>query len=78
MCTFADDGTILPKDSSAVIPLLHIHRSKKFWPEPLKFDPERFLPENMAKRHRCTYLPFSYGPRNCVGNIKINRMMPEK
>lgn len=38
-----------------------------FWPDPLKVIPERFLPEEEKKRHPCEYVPFSYGPRKCIG-----------
>nr|AZR39483.1 cytochrome P450 [Agasicles hygrophila] len=58
---------ILPKGASAFIAILKIHTDPKYWPDPYKFDPYRFLPENSKNRAPCTYLPFSYGPRNCVG-----------
>ncbi|KAJ8916543.1 hypothetical protein NQ315_000185 [Exocentrus adspersus] len=58
---------VLPKGAGACISVLNIHRNPKYWPDPLRFDPDRFLPEEVAKRHPCTYVPFSYGPRNCVG-----------
>ena len=44
-----------------------IHRSRKYWENPERFDPERFSPEASAVRDRLTYLPFGYGPRICIG-----------
>lgn len=44
------------------------HRHPGFWEEPERFDPERFTPERVASRHRFAYLPFSGGPRLCIGN----------
>jgi cytochrome P450 len=44
------------------------HRHPQFWPDPERFDPERFAPERAATRHRFAYLPFSGGPRLCIGN----------
>ncbi|CAH1118516.1 unnamed protein product [Phaedon cochleariae] len=58
---------VVPEGSSVFFGPVHIQRNPKYWPDPLKFDPDRFLPENVAKRHPCTYIPFSFGPRNCIG-----------
>ncbi|XP_061717709.1 cytochrome P450 6B5-like [Cydia pomonella] len=57
----------LKKGLTAVIPNIAFHYDEKYWPDPLKFDPDRFSPENVAKRHPAVYLPFGIGPRNCIG-----------
>ncbi|XP_037043807.1 cytochrome P450 9e2-like isoform X2 [Bradysia coprophila] len=53
----------LPTDSMVIIPIYPIHHDPEYWPEPEKFDPERFTKENSVHRPLCTYSPFGQGPR---------------
>uniref|UniRef100_A0A914IB00 Cytochrome P450 monooxygenase n=1 Tax=Globodera rostochiensis TaxID=31243 RepID=A0A914IB00_GLORO len=58
----------LPRGVTVVILPLIIHHNEKVYPRHWEFDPDNFLPERMSKRSPYDYLPFSAGPRNCLGN----------
>uniref|UniRef100_A0A914D137 Cytochrome P450 n=1 Tax=Acrobeloides nanus TaxID=290746 RepID=A0A914D137_9BILA len=49
------------------VPIYAIHHDEKYYPNPDEFDPERFSPEEKAKRDPLAFLSFGYGPRNCIG-----------
>ncbi|XP_060083510.1 cytochrome P450 3A24-like isoform X2 [Ylistrum balloti] len=57
----------IPKGMIINIPVGAIQRDPEYWPDPEKFDPERFTPEAKAGRDPYVFLPFGTGPRNCVG-----------
>lgn len=57
----------IPAGMQIMIPTLAIQMDDRYWDNPEEFRPERFTPEEVAKRPSCTYLPFGDGPRNCIG-----------
>ncbi|GBP56881.1 Cytochrome P450 6B7 [Eumeta japonica] len=65
--TFSDTKLYLDKGLLVFIPVYAIHHDPKYYPDPEKFDPKRFSPENKSKIPSCAYLPFGDGPRNCIG-----------
>nr|XP_037279814.1 cytochrome P450 3A24-like [Rhipicephalus microplus] len=60
-------GIRVPKESIVTVPIYAMHHDPEFFPDPDKFIPERFSPENAASIRPYTYLPFGAGPRNCIG-----------
>ncbi len=62
------DGYLIPKGDIVILVPYVTHRHPEFWPEPERFEPTRFLPENSQERPRWAYLPFGGGQRQCVGN----------
>jgi cytochrome P450 len=60
-------GMTLGAGATITIPVYIVHRHKRLWRDPLKFDPSRFVAEAKATRHRCAYMPFGAGPRTCIG-----------
>ena len=57
----------LKKDTVVIVPSYAIHHCPDYYPDPEKFDPNRFMPENKHLLVPNTYMPFGQGPRNCIG-----------
>jgi hypothetical protein len=69
--TVADDeigGYHIPAGSLIGFSPHILHRHPSFWNDPEVFRPERFDPEQVEAMHKCAYIPFSTGPRICIGN----------
>ena len=60
-------GYDIPAGSTIYVSLYATHRLPECWPDPERFDPDRFLPEISARRPRFAFIPFAAGHRNCVG-----------
>ncbi|XP_050664272.1 cytochrome P450 4C1-like [Leptidea sinapis] len=66
--TVIPGDTLIPEGSGILISIWGIHRNQNIWGSDADcFDPDRFLPERLSGLHPCAYIPFSYGPRNCLG-----------
>ncbi|XP_071633835.1 cytochrome P450 9e2-like [Temnothorax longispinosus] len=59
---------IVKPNNTLMFPVYAIHRDPKYFPNPDKFDPERFSEENKDNILPYSYLPFGHGPRKCIGN----------
>ncbi|XP_044729475.1 cytochrome P450 4C1-like [Chrysoperla carnea] len=57
----------IPKGANIAIPIFSLHRNEVYWENSLKFDPERFTADNIQKQHPYAFIPFSAGPRSCLG-----------
>ncbi|XP_011706563.1 PREDICTED: probable cytochrome P450 6a14 [Wasmannia auropunctata] len=57
----------VPEGTLITIPVLGLHRDPSIYPDPDKFDPERFNADKVKERHPYAFIPFGEGPRNCIG-----------
>jgi cytochrome P450 len=66
---------VAPRTDVFICPYL-LHRHPAFWDDPEEFRPQRFDAVDVEERHRFAYIPFSVGPRHCIGeNIAMFEML---
>lgn len=63
----ASQPLVIPAGATVAISPLQLHRRGDLYPNPLKFDPDNFLPEKTQSRNFYSFIPFAAGPRSCVG-----------
>ncbi|XP_021704701.1 probable cytochrome P450 6g2 isoform X1 [Aedes aegypti] len=59
---------VVPNKMPVLVPIYAIHRDPKYFPDPLRFDPDRFSKDNADSIVPCSYMPFGVGPRTCLGS----------
>jgi len=62
---------VIPRGATVTVATVLLHRNPKVYANPNVFDPDNFLPERQANRHYYAFVPFSAGPRSCVGEWGI-------
>lgn len=65
--TFADSKATVEAGTLVLIPAYSVHHDADVYPEPERFDPDRFTPEAVKSRPHEAFLGFGDGPRNCIG-----------
>lgn len=58
---------LIKKGQKIILPMYSIHHDPEYYPDPFKFNPDRFSAEEKSKLPNGTYMPFGDGPRLCIG-----------
>lgn len=61
------EGYHVPVGATIAVQIYNLHHNPDVWDDPMEFRPQRFLPENVSGRDSYAFVPFSAGPRNCIG-----------
>lgn len=72
----ASTGVVVPAGCTVIVATVKLHRNEDIYPNPTVFNPDNFLPEKSANRHYYAFVPFSAGPRSCVGTSMSPTPLP--
>ncbi|XP_015189800.1 PREDICTED: cytochrome P450 4C1-like isoform X2 [Polistes dominula] len=64
--TKVNDNIVVPKNTALFFSIYTLHRKDKYWTDPLRFNPDRFLPGNYDPK---CFIPFGFGKRGCIGKF---------
>jgi cytochrome P450 len=64
---FETGGYVLPAGSIVILSQYLMHHDPRYFPDPSRFDPQRWTSEAKATRPQYSYFPFGGGPRGCLG-----------
>lgn len=67
LITFFSGSCKVPAGCTVVLSLFGLNYNPKTFPDPERFDPERFSPINAGQIDKSAFMPYSGGPRNCIG-----------
>ncbi len=62
-----DSKFVIERGTLVYIPIYGLHHDPQYFPDPEKFDPDRFSEAGKASRPYYAYLPFGEGPKICIG-----------
>ncbi len=60
-------GYGIPRGAGVLVSEWVVHHDPRWYPDPFRFDPDRWLPDSHAPRPKYAYFPFGGGPRRCIG-----------
>lgn len=64
-------GYKIPTGASLSVQIYALHRNEDYFPDPDIYKPERFQMDESIGRHAFAFVPFSAGPRNCIGKLRV-------
>jgi len=66
-CVLVSGDYLLPKGTTVNVIVASTHQNSELYSNPSTFNPDNFSGENISKRPKYSFLPFSGGQRNCIG-----------